>query len=890
MASGKSSAAKAKKPGSTSKPTGGKKKPAKTEKTAGQRCPRRTQKKRKAVVLSDSESEADEDDEPLEDKPPPKKKQKATSRHTKNKLERDGLEIVEDGPGSADDEEDVQDEGRGEEDAPKDDVDSEKELERARGRWRSPIYAFFEEDVVVDYKDDRKSHLFTCAAKGCGIRVRRFLDTKDAASSGNLFKHARGCWGDEAVDRAIKFGDANVVREKLVKPKKESKSITEFFNQKAIMDRSESLVLTQSGVLHRVWAVRWVAEDLHPFKMVADRGFLMIAKSGRPGYYVPSPTMVSRDVKVVFIATRKRLAKMLQGYSGKLSFASDAWTSPNHRSFIAVTVHLEVKGRPLRMLLDLVELAKSHTGVNLAVAFRDVLHEFGIESKVLSITLDNASNNNKMVDHLARILAAFEGEYHHTRCFAHVTQLVARGFVGQFEVKGVKGEDVDGLVDDDVHALLKLAENMDEEEREAKRIREREHGGDKELEEGWDDSVEEDDEEWVSEVASLTDEEREEYEKQIRPVKMALVKLRKFSFKIVNSSTKLLPAWRTVTADLKLPNRLLPRDVRTRWNSTYDMLVESLIFRPAIDKMSDPEEEYGLGAYRLKKKEWTLLEQLADVLKVFKHATEFFSRETPSLATVIPAMDYIDTTLTNQARDETLDKAIQTAVGMAKKILSKYYKLTDLSATYRIAMILHPEYKLRYFEEAGWSRGWIQNAREMLEEQYDFQYKPEEGDEDSQQSDEDIKAIPEGANIFDHLPSVKSTRKLASAAASEIERYLSTGTVKVNNPLKWWTDNAALYPNLSHMALDYLSIPATAVDVERVFSKGRLCLSHIRNRLSAQTTRALLCVGEWSRLDLVHMDDIKAAAALPDLPEDEEESEDSVQEGWDRIHELLASK
>lgn len=35
------------------------------------------------------------------------------------------------------------------------------------------------------------------------------------------------------------------------------------------------------------------------------------------------------------------------------------------------------------MLLDLVEVAKSHTGVNLAVAFAQVLEEFGISDKVV---------------------------------------------------------------------------------------------------------------------------------------------------------------------------------------------------------------------------------------------------------------------------------------------------------------------------------------------------------------------------------------------------------------------------------------------------------------------------------------------------------------------------
>lgn len=73
---------------------------------------------------------------------------------------------------------------------------------------------------------------------------------------------------------------------------------------------------------------------------------------------------------------------MHQQYNGKLSFATDAWTSPNHKAYVAITVHLEKEGLPFSMLLDLVEVSKSHTGANLARAFADVLEKFGIEKKV----------------------------------------------------------------------------------------------------------------------------------------------------------------------------------------------------------------------------------------------------------------------------------------------------------------------------------------------------------------------------------------------------------------------------------------------------------------------------------------------------------------------------
>ena len=58
------------------------------------------------------------------------------------------------------------------------------------------------------------------------------------------------------------------------------------------------------------------------------------------------------------------------------------------------------------------------------------------------------------------------------------------------------------------------------------------------------------------------------------------------------------------------------------------------------------------------------------------------------------------------------------------------------------------------------------------------------------------------------------------------------------------------------MALDYLSIPATSTAVERVFSRGRHILPFTRNRLSASTIRAYLCLGSWCSKNLVGIPEI----------------------------------
>ena len=65
-----------------------------------------------------------------------------------------------------------------------------------------------------------------------------------------------------------------------------------------------------------------------------------------------------------------------------MNFATDAWTSPNNKAYVAVTVHFEDKGIPMSMLLDIVEVACSHSGLNLAAAFTKILDDFGISDKV----------------------------------------------------------------------------------------------------------------------------------------------------------------------------------------------------------------------------------------------------------------------------------------------------------------------------------------------------------------------------------------------------------------------------------------------------------------------------------------------------------------------------
>lgn len=48
----------------------------------------------------------------------------------------------------------------------------------------------------------------------------------------------------------------------------------------------------------------------------------------------------------------------MQEYTGKFNFSTDAWTSPNHRAYVAFCVHLQYKGSSLSFPLDIIKVAK----------------------------------------------------------------------------------------------------------------------------------------------------------------------------------------------------------------------------------------------------------------------------------------------------------------------------------------------------------------------------------------------------------------------------------------------------------------------------------------------------------------------------------------------------
>jgi hypothetical protein len=60
---------------------------------------------------------------------------------------------------------------------------------------------------------------------------------------------------------------------------------------------------------------------------------------------------------------------------------------------------------------------------------------------------------------------------------------------------------------------------------------------------------------------------------------------------------------------------MMPRDVATRWNSTYDMLQFALDYQAGLEEITS-DRDMKLRKYEMDEEEWELARQLCQVLKV----------------------------------------------------------------------------------------------------------------------------------------------------------------------------------------------------------------------------------------------------------------------------------
>ena len=111
-------------------------------------------------------------------------------------------------------------------------------------------------------------------------------------------------------------------------------------------------------------------------------------------------------------------------------------------------------------------------------------------------------------------------------------------------------------------------------------------------------------------------------------------------------------------------------------------------------------------------------------------------------------MDLINTHLATAALNPKYERSIQAALAIGKKLLNKYYDMSDHSELYRIAMgmsihhwnpflplinrvflVLHPSHKLEYFRTAKWEDDWVKAVEDIVRAEFERTYMDMDSDD-----------------------------------------------------------------------------------------------------------------------------------------------------------------
>jgi len=123
-----------------------------------------------------------------------------------------------------------------------------------------------------------------------------------------------------------------------------------------------------------------------------------------------------------------------------------------------------------------------------------------------------------MIDELADLLDEFPGPANQTRCFLHILNLVVKSIIRQFDLPKSK-KTSDGVDEDDpmldaaTRELLKLAGDIDLEERITASASDDEEAAD------------DDEEGWVDELEDMTEDDLKELAASMQPVRLLLTKV-----------------------------------------------------------------------------------------------------------------------------------------------------------------------------------------------------------------------------------------------------------------------------------------------------------------------------------------------------------------------------
>uniref|UniRef100_A0A3Q1GJ54 HAT C-terminal dimerisation domain-containing protein n=1 Tax=Acanthochromis polyacanthus TaxID=80966 RepID=A0A3Q1GJ54_9TELE len=315
---------------------------------------------------------------------------------------------------------------------------------------------------------------------------------------------------------------------------------------------------------------------------------------------------------------------------------------------------------------------------------------------------------------------------------------------------------------------------------------------------------------------------------------------------VLSSALKHQIITKAVEQQMGAPEHKPIQDVRTRWNSTFQMIRCLLEQRwPVTATLSDLTVTKTCKQYLdLKPEQWSLIEELAQALEPFDCATAYMSGEKyATISSVPPLVKGLVKSL--QGMDFETPAFQHTAVEQLEQRWKTEITFSDASHnTVILSSSLDPRFrKLRFLssEDSFKVQVKVQMKAVEMEQLQPVSVQHQTPPDGTSHTASDKVPVSLIDSLLDSDTSSGEEAKEADSeeftgkVRQEVLTYFSEKAAsKGENPLQWWKSNEVKYPFLSRLAKSYLCIPCTSTPADRLFSAAGNIASKKRASLSKE--------------------------------------------------------
>ncbi|SPT18541.1 unnamed protein product [Triticum aestivum] len=147
-----------------------------------------------------------------------------------------------------------------------------------------------------------------------------------------------------------------------------------------------------------------------------------------PAFQIKGRHTIHDDAVKMYKGMKKDIEVELQNLDSHIFLTSDMWTSSQDLGYMCITAHyINAEFNYKKKTISFAEVKYPHTGYAIEEEIVRCLTEWGIRSKLFTLTLDNASNNTNACEQLRKYYKhelLLEDQHLHVRCCAHILNIL----------------------------------------------------------------------------------------------------------------------------------------------------------------------------------------------------------------------------------------------------------------------------------------------------------------------------------------------------------------------------------------------------------------------------------------------------------------------------------